>query len=121
MNHKTERLKFISAIVLLVMMAVSCGLLKEQVKKMAGIDDEKRERLMKTGVMSKAEVKKVEDTNVTINKNPKVRLFIKVNPESGEPFDAVVEMVVSRVNIPRQGDNVKVWYNPSDKTDIIVE
>ena len=32
-----------------------------------------------------------------------------------------VEMVVSRVNVPRKGDNVTVYYNPKDKSDIIVE
>lgn len=121
MKKLKTNISYLFAVSLLVMVIVSCGTLKEQVKKIAGIDDEKRERLMKTGTMSKAEVKKVEDTYVTVNKNPKIRLFLKVTPEKGEEFDAVVEMVVSRVNIPRQGDHVKVWYNPSDKTDIIVE
>ena len=88
---------------------------------MAGIDDEKRERLMKTGKSAKAEIERVEDTNVTINKNPKVRLYLKVKPEDGEEFDAVVETVVSRVNIPRKGDHVKVWYDPNNRNEIVVE
>jgi hypothetical protein len=113
--------KYFLALIILISLSISCGMLRESVKKMAGIDDEKRERLMKTGVSSKGIIEKVEDTYVTVNKNPKVRLYIKVTPDGGEKFDAVVEMIVSRVQIPRAGDNVRVWYDPKNRDDIIVE
>lgn len=99
--------------------------MKQEIEKkadeMSGIDNEKRERLLKQGKQAPATIEKVEDTRVTVNKNPKVRLFIKVKPEKEESFDAVVEMVVSRVDIPRRGDNVTVFYNPEDKKKIIVK
>ncbi len=97
-------------------------MIKQQALKWAGVDDtQKRERLMKTGKSAKGKITNVEDTRVTINKNPKVRLYIKVTPDDGEEFDAVIETVVSRVQIPRQGDIVKVWYDPKNRDDIVVE
>lgn len=113
--------KYFLALIILVSVSLSCGIIREQVKKLAGLDEQKRERLMKTGKSAKAEVERVEDTNVTINKNPKVRLYVKVKPDDGDEFDAVVETVVSRVEIPRKGDMVKVWYDPHNRDEIIVE
>lgn len=117
----SEKIKYIISLLIFVLLVTSCGMVKEQVKKIVGIDDEKRERLMKTGVSATGKITKVEDTRVTVNKNPKVRLFVKVTPASGEPFDAVIEMIVSRVQIPRVGDNVKIWYDPKNRDEIIVE
>ena len=76
---------------------------------------------MKDGKKSGATIQRVEDTNTTLNNNPKVIIYLKVKPEKEEEFDATVETYVSRVRIPRKGDNVTVYYNPNDKTDIIVE
>ena len=47
-------------------------------------------------------------------------MTIRVKPKNEEEFDAVVVMYVSRVNIPRKGDDVTVYYDPNNKTDIIV-
>lgn len=118
---KNYKLKFIVAVLITSFAVTSCGLMKEAYKLISGEDQKKREELKKNGVSANGEITKVEDTNTTINKNPKVRLYVHVTPKDDEPFDAVIEMVVSRVNIPRKGDTVKVWYNPKDKTDIMVE
>lgn len=113
--------KYFIALIIFISLALSCGFVKDSMKKMVGIDDQKRERLMKSGVSASGTIEKVEDTYVTVNKNPKVRLFVKVKPKDGEKFDAVVEMIVSRVQVPRVGDNVTVWYDPKNRDDIIVE
>ena len=76
---------------------------------------------MKSGKSAKGEVTKVEDTNITFNKNPVVNLYVHVKTEEGEEFDAIIKTVVSRVEIPRKGDTVKVWYDPNNRDDIIVE
>ena len=76
---------------------------------------------MKTGKKSFGEIQKVEDTQITINNNPKVRLFVKVKPEDEKEFEAVIETIVSRVKIPRKGDKVIVYYDPNNKEDIIVD
>jgi len=94
---------------------------KKQADEIAGIDDEKRNRLLKEGKEAPAIIDKIEDTRVTVNKDPKVRMFLKVKPKGEDKFDATVEMVVSRVNIPRTGDKVTVYYNANDKKDIIVK
>jgi len=123
--------RYLISLLVLIIVLSACGIskkiedikeeTKKKIEKSVGIDEEKRERLMKTCKSAKAEITKVEDTNVTFNKNPKVRLYITVKPDDGDEFSAVIETVVSRVNIPRKGDTVKVWYDPDNKDDIIVE
>ena len=94
--------------------------IKEKALKEMGVDNEKRELLIKTGKEAKGEIQKVEDTQETFNQNPKVKLYIKVKPEEEDEFDAVITTLVSRAAIPRKGDKVKVYYNPENKKDIIV-
>ncbi|HEY5122585.1 MAG TPA: DUF3592 domain-containing protein [Ignavibacteria bacterium] len=94
--------------------------IKEKVLKEVGVDKEKREQLIKTGKEAKGVIQKVEDTQETFNQNPKIKMTVKVKPENEEEFDAVILMYVSRVSIPRVGDKVKVYYDPNNKTDIIV-
>ena len=123
--------KYFTGIIILFILLTSCGLTKkfsefkektkEKLEKSVGIDEEQRQRLMKDGKSAKGEITKVEDTNITFNKNPVVQLYIRVKPEGEEEFNAVVKTVVSRVEIPRKGDTVKVWYDPNNKEDIIVE
>lgn len=57
---------------------------KEKLEKSVGIDEEQRQRLMKTGKSANGEVTKVEDTNITFNKNPVVNLYIHVNLKMGK-------------------------------------
>lgn len=125
------RFKHFAALLILFFLIMACGITKkfsefkektkEKIEKSVGIDEEKRQKLMKEGKWAKGEILKVEDTNVTFNKNPKVRLYIRVKPENEDEFNAIIETVVSRVDIPRKGDTVKVWYDPNNKDDIIVE
>ena len=91
-----------------------------KVMKEVGIDKEKRDQLKKTGKEAEGVILKVEDTRETFNQNPKIKMTIRVKPKNEEEFDAVVVMYVSRVNIPRKGDDVTVYYDPNNKTDIIV-
>ncbi len=82
---------------------------------------EKRERLIKDGKQAPATVDAIENTKELQNKKLKLRLYLKVKPEKGDGFDAIVDVVVSRFAVPRVGQNVSVYYNPDDKTDIIIE
>jgi hypothetical protein len=77
------------------------------------------DRIMEVGLTGKGIIQKVEDTNVTINENPQVRLYLTVYSKDREPFDAVIKMVVSRVNVPRKGDWVAVKYDPVDNQKIV--
>lgn len=77
------------------------------------------DRILEIGITGKGIINKVEDTNVTINDDPQVRLYLTIYSKDQEPFDAVVKMVVSRVSVPRQGDWVAVKYDPEDNQKVI--
>jgi hypothetical protein len=130
------KIKFILATVISFLLLISCGIFSKKIEDLTentkkdvekkilkewGIDEDKRNELIKSGIKAKGEITKVEDTQETLNNNPKVKLYIKVKPEGEDEFNAVVTMYVSRVRIPRKGDNVNVYYNPDNKMEIIVE
>jgi hypothetical protein len=72
------------------------------------------------GEPAEAVVLDISDTGITINDNPKVRLKLKVYPKDGEPFEAAVSQVVSRVTIPRVGDRVYVKFDPDNPSNVIL-
>jgi len=120
-NIVNMNIKYIISIIVLLFAVTACNMVEKEVNKLTGHDEEKIKRLKKEGVKCEAEILKVEDMNITVNKNPMVRLYLEVMPPGEPSFDAQVEMVVSRVNVPRKGDNLIVYYNPKDKSDIIAE
>jgi len=120
-KYSAMKRKYILSLVVLLFTALACNIVEKEVNKFAGHDEEKIKRLKKEGNKCEALIEKVEDLNITINKDPKVRLFLEVMPPGEPSFGGQVDMVVSRVNVPRKGDYVTVFYNPKDKTDLIVE
>ncbi len=98
--------KKLTMVLLLAIFASSCG-------------QQDYERILEIGITGKGIINKVEDTNVTINDDPQVRLYLTIYSKNQEPFDAVVKMVVSRVSVPRQGDWVAVKYDPEDNQKVI--
>jgi hypothetical protein len=115
------KIKYILSLLVLIITALACNIVEKEMNKFAGYDEEKIKRLKKEGVKCEAQIEKVEDLNITVNQDPKVRLYLEVMPPGEPSFGAQVEMVVSRVSVPRKGDYVVVYYNPKDKSDIIVE
>jgi hypothetical protein len=80
----------------------------------------KRSRLMQlaaTGTRCRGVVVSVEDTGVTINDNPHVKITVRAEPEgpSETPFTVVKTATVSRVRIPRPGDSCVVFYDPANR------
>ncbi len=72
-------------------------------------------KLVAEGRKGIATVEQVDDTGVTVNGNPRVRLTVRIEPEDGSPaFQGSKAVVVSRVAIPRAGDRYPVWYDPKD-------
>jgi hypothetical protein len=57
----------------------------------------------------------VEDTGITINDNPRVKLTVRAEPPGEPPFTIVKTPTVSRVNIPRAGDRCTVFYDAADR------
>jgi hypothetical protein len=75
------------------------------------------EQLMATGSRGAGTVVQVEDTGMTINDDPRVKMTFRVEPLDGSPaFDANKTTTVSRLSIPRQGERYPVWYDPQDTT-----
>jgi len=65
----------------------------------------KAEELMATGSRGAGTVVTVQDTGMTVNDNPRIKMTFRVEPLDGSPaFDTTKTTTVSRVQIPRQGD-----------------
>jgi hypothetical protein len=78
----------------------------------------KAQELFETGSKGVGTVLQVQDTGMTVNDNPRVKMVFRVEPLDGAAaFDAQKTQTVSRVEIPRQGDRYPVWYDPEDPTD----
>ena len=74
-------------------------------------------QLFETGAKGAGTVISVQDTGMTVNDNPRVKMVFRVEPLDGSPpFDAQKTTTVSRVEIPRQGDRYPVWYDANEPT-----
>jgi hypothetical protein len=101
-----KKISSISLIFLLILLFTNCG-------------QEDYDRIIEVGITGKAIVNRVEDTNVTVNENPQVRLYVTVYAPGKEPFEANFKVVVSRVAIPRSGDMLIVKFDPVDNQKVI--
>jgi hypothetical protein len=71
--------------------------------------------LFESGQKGAGTVISVQDTGMTVNDNPRVKMVFRVEPLDGSPaFDAKKTKTVSRIEIPRQGDRYPVWYDVND-------
>jgi hypothetical protein len=78
----------------------------------------KKKKLLSEGLQARAIVTGVQDTGVTINENPRVKLTLQVQPEGDIPFEVTKKLTVSRVSIPRAGDEYVVRYDPADRSNV---
>ena len=70
--------------------------------------------LVQRGKRCRGVVVSVDDTGWTVNDNPRVKMTIRAEPEDDPPFTIEKTSVVSRVEIPRTGDQCVVFYDASD-------
>jgi hypothetical protein len=78
------------------------------------------QQLAQTGVDATAEVLAIQDTGATVNMNPVVILTLKVKPDKGDEFQTAGQLMVSRLAIPRAGDQIKIKYNPDNKAQFVI-
>jgi len=72
--------------------------------------------LRRTGVKGMGTIVAVEDTGITLNDNPRVRLTMRIVPEDGSaPVERSKAVTVSRVRIPRAGDRHPAWFDRADE------
>lgn len=82
---------------------------------MFGSKRKKAQALFESGSKGVGVLLSVQDTGVTMNDNPRVKMVFRVEPIDGSaPFEANKTTTVSRVQIPRPGDRYPVWYDPTD-------
>jgi Short C-terminal domain len=76
-------------------------------------------RLLATGTRGMATVLDIQDTGVTINDNPRLRLHLQVRPaDDTPPFETTIALTVSRIDIPRRGDQRPVIFDPADHSSL---
>ena len=80
----------------------------------------KYRRIKAHGVEAEATILSVSDTGVTLNKNPYVKLRLRVEPIGMPAYETEAKAMVSRVAIPRPGDGVRVKFDPEKPEDVIV-
>jgi hypothetical protein len=79
--------------------------------------EEQAANLVATGAKAIGTVLSVQDTGMTMNDNPRIKMTFRIEPIDGSPpFDAEKTKVVSRVQIPRAGDRYPVWYDLEDSS-----
>jgi hypothetical protein len=78
----------------------------------------KKKKILSEGTQARAVVIDVQDTGVTINENPRVKLTLQVQPEGQAPFQVTKKQTVSRVAIPRVGSEYLVRFDPSDPSNV---
>lgn len=79
--------------------------------------------LVKTGVSAPAVIIGLQDTGVTMNESPQVRLTLQVTPADRPPFQAVATTFVGRLQIGMitPGASVMVRYDPNDISKVAIE
>jgi len=78
----------------------------------------KKKRILEQGTQATAVVVNVQDTGMTVNNNPRVKLTLQVQPDGELPFQVEKKTTVSRVSIPSIGDQFIVRYDPNDKSNV---
>lgn len=86
-----------------------------------GLFNSKKKRaanLMADGAKAVGTITAVQDTGMTVNDNPRIKMTFRIEPLDGAPaFDAEKKTTVSRVQIPQPGQRYPVWYDPEDPNE----
>ena len=79
--------------------------------------------LLATGEAAPAVILSAEDTGVTVNDSPRVRLTLEVRPAHAAPYRATATLLVGRlqVGMVAPGMPVRVKFDPADPSRVAVE
>ena len=70
--------------------------------------------LIANGKQGVGRITDVQDTGVTVNDDPRVRVIMQVEPTDGSPSVTLEKaLIVSRVAVPRVGESFPVWFDPA--------
>lgn len=73
-----------------------------------------------TGMPARAKVIAIQDTGTLINYDPVVKLTLEVQPQFGVGFTVTGDSPVSKIAIPRVGDEINIKYNPTNTNEFCV-
>jgi hypothetical protein len=102
------------AAVILAIVFVPLGLAPIPFALRSRSKQERALHLMTHGKRCYGEVVSVQDTGITINDNPHIKMTVRAEPPGEAPFTIEKRATVSRVSIPRAGDRCVVFYDPVD-------
>lgn len=74
-----------------------------------------KKRLRESGVKTTATITDIQDTGVTVNLSPLVRVTV----ETKEHHKGTFNTYVSRVGFPSPGDEIEVVYNPENPEEML--
>lgn len=82
----------------------------------------RQKQLLANGVEATAKIIDMSDTGVTVNQNPMVKFTLEVQPAEGQPFQAQVKTIISRLDVPQfqPGVQVPVVYNPKNLKEVAI-
>ncbi|MCG3139538.1 MAG: hypothetical protein HDKAJFGB_00415 [Anaerolineae bacterium] len=104
----------------LILLFVGVGLFLLMMFMGWGTTSGKYKWLMRNGREAEATILEMKDTGVTLNNSPYVRFRLRVTPSAGAPFEVGVRAFVSRVALPRVGEQVRVKYDPDNPKHVIM-
>lgn len=78
-------------------------------------NSQKKKHLLQVGQKTTGTILDVRDTGVTVNMNP----YVKITVQTKNGVKAEFQMLISRVQIPRVGDEIELLYDPSDPTSVM--
>lgn len=80
-------------------------------------------RLSKTGIGTTAKVVEVNDTGVTVNNSPQIKLLLEVYPPNGQPYLVETKQLISRLqtSMYQPGGIIPVLIDPDNKDMISID
>jgi hypothetical protein len=80
-------------------------------------------RLQKTGISGRAKILEVQDTNITINNNPQLKLIMELKNNVGEVYTTACKTIVTRLKpiYFQAGKEVNVKIDPKNEKNVILD
>ncbi|MDE3214546.1 MAG: hypothetical protein KGM98_15055 [Bacteroidota bacterium] len=80
-------------------------------------------RLQKSGIPARGKILHVQETNVSVNNNPQLKLEIELTNKDGKTYTAHCKTIVSKKSpvFFQPGKEVKVKVDPSNEKNIIID
>lgn len=80
-------------------------------------------RLQKTGIPGKAKILEVQDTNISVNNNPQLKLIMELKNNLGEVYTTACKTIVMRLKpiYFQAGKEVNVKIDPKNEKNVILD